>query len=142
MEKTLKKDNERKIIRSEYINDNMILEFVTDSNDENVTAVVRYIDSDNSIKETVLIKNIAYATYVVYINQLLRIAEDKKHITIFKKEGSTLVLDRIYDVEEHSMIPEDFLDVVFKKIYPTEELGLNKVLVKTQYDGGALYWQA
>lgn len=139
MEKTIKKDNRRKLIRADYINDNMVLECVHNEEDDTVTIGVRYIE-ESSIRETIFTR-VSMEEYMESYYDLIRITPLKDTIAIFKKKGTDFTLNSIYDVKEHSMIPEDFKDIVFKQKFPTLELGKNLVLTKKN-NGGAVYWQA
>ena len=133
------KDNRRKLIRADYINDNMVLECVHNEEDDTVTIGVRYIE-ESSIRETIFTR-VSMEEYMESYYDLIRITPLKDTIAIFKKEGTDFTLNSIYDVKEHSMIPEDFKDIVFKQKFPTLELGKNLVLTKKN-NGGAVYWQA
>ena len=54
-------------------------------------------------------------------------------IAIFKKIGTDFELNSIYDINEQSMIPEDFKEIVFKQKFPKLELGRNLVLRKKMF---------
>lgn len=139
MKKTIKKEMEKNIIHSNYIDDNLLLECVYDEERDSVTIRVCYIKG-NSIQETIF-TTISMDSYMESFSELVRVSEQKDTIAVFKKQDSLLTLDKVYDIKEHSMIPEDFKDVVFKQKFPQEELGNNLVLKKTN-SGGGINWQA
>ena len=139
MKKTIKEENKVNIINSDYINDNMVLECVYDEKKDSVTIRVRYI-KENSIHETIF-TTVSMGEYMESFSGLIRMSEQKDTIAIFKKIGTNFELNSIYDVNEHSMIPEDFKEIVFKQKFPKLELGRNLVLRKKN-KGGAVYWQA
>ena len=139
MERTIKQDNRRKIIKTNYLNDNMVLECVHNEDDDTVTIGIRYI-VENSIHESIFTK-VSMEEYMESFDELIRITPIKDTIAIFKKSETGYVLNSIFDINERSMIPEDFKDIVFKQKFPTLELGKNLVLTKKN-NGGAVYWQA
>ena len=139
MKKTIKEENKRNIIHSDYINDNMVLECVYNEEKDSVTIGIRYI-KENSIHETIF-TTVSMGEYMESFSELIRVSEQSDTIAIFKKIGTDIELNSIYDINEQSMIPEDFKEIVFKQKFPKLELGRNLVLRKKN-DGGAVYWQA
>ena len=139
MKKTIKQENKRNIIHSDYINDNMVLECVYNEEKDSVTIGIRYI-KENSIHETIF-TTVSMGEYMESFSELIRVSEKSDTIAIFKKIGTDFELNSIYDINEQSMIPEDFKEIVFKQKFPKLELGRNLVLRKKN-DGGAVYWQA
>jgi len=139
MKKTIKEENKRNIIHSDYINDNMVLECVYNEEKDSVTIGIRYI-KENSIHETIF-TTVSMGEYMESFSELIRVSEKSDTIAIFKKIGTDFELNSIYDINEQSMIPEDFKEIVFKQKFPKLELGRNLVLRKKN-DGGAVYWQA
>ena len=139
MEKTIKAENARKVFRQEYLNDNLSIESVIDSEDKQVTVVLRRI-VENSIQETVLMK-LPLEVYMESFEEPVRIDQNNSSIATFTKEGNEYRLNNIYDINENSMIPEDFKDLFFKQKFPELKFENNLVLTKKN-NGGAVYWQA
>ena len=139
MERTIKADNRRHLIRQEYINDNMELQCALDDETNIVTISVRYVSELNTITETIL-KKVGLAEYMESYYDLIRINAMKNTIAIFNKIGTDFSLERVYDIKEKSYIPEDFKDVVFHEKFAPLKLGKNLVLTNKP-KGGAAYWQ-
>lgn len=139
MERTIKQDNKRNVIKCDYINDNLALECSYDEEKDVVTIGVRYVRELNNITETLFTK-VSMGEYMESFYDLIRVNAAKDTIAIFKKHGTSFILDRIYDVKEHSMIPEDFKDIVFKDKFSPLKLDKNMQLVKRN-KRGAVYWQ-
>ena len=92
-----------------------------------------------SFTETLFTK-VSMGEYMESFYDLIRVNAANDTIAIFKKHGTSFILDRIYDVKEHSMIPEDFKDIVFKDKFSPLKLDKNMQLVKRN-KRGAVYWQ-
>ena len=87
MKTTIKKDRQDKVLSEELISDNALLQYRQTSEDE-VSIVVRYIDS-RSIKETTL-----YKTDPTNNKYLLCISDDKQAIAVFE-EQEDFILSRL-----------------------------------------------
>ena len=125
MKKTIKEDNERKILESRYLNDNTLLEFVLEKNQ--VVITVRYIEGVASgIKEITLTK-ISLEEYANNLSKIIEENEDKTAIAIFTKREKTgeYELRNIFDVEEHSYAILEFMDIVYSKKFPNKSLSKN-----------------
>jgi len=140
MERTIKDDNRRHIIRQEYINDNMELQCALDDETNIVTISVRYVSELNTINETIF-KKVGLDEYMESYYDLVRFNAMKNTVAIFNKIGTDFTLERVYDIKERSFIPEDFKDIVFHEKFAPLKLGKNLVLTNKP-KGGAAYWQA
>ena len=140
MERTIKADNRRHLIRQEYINDNMELQCALDDETNIVTISVRYVSELNTITETILAR-MNFDEYLKSFYDIIRFNDEKDTIAIFKKEDSDFRLERVFNIKEKSFIAEDFKDVVFENKFVPLKLGENLVLVNKP-KRGALYWQA
>lgn len=139
MERTIKYDNRRHIIRQEYINDNMELQCALDDETNIVTISVRYVSELNTINETIF-KKVGLDEYMESYYDLVRFNAMKNTVAIFNKIGTDFTLERVYDIKERSFIPEDFKDIVFHEKFAPLKLGKNLVLTNKP-KGGAAYWQ-
>lgn len=120
MEKTIKKDQERNIIKSELLNDNTLLEFVAKNHD--IIASVRYIDSPiTGIRENILFK-MDVADYTKHVGEIIQISEEKEAIAIFQPIEEGYQLKQVYDTQEHQFAISEFVDLVYKKHFPTQPL--------------------
>ena len=130
MKKTIKSDNERNIIKQFYINDNTLVQIEFDKETELVIISLRYVeDPISGIKETILTK-MQMDEYIESFEQLVRVNEDKNSIAVLKKFGKEYRLERLYDVENHQYIPEDYKDIVFKEKFKSFSLNKELILIK------------
>ncbi len=130
MKKTIKSDNERNIIKQFYINDNTLVQIEFDKETELVIISLRYVeDPISGIKETILTK-MQMDEYIESFEQLVRVNEDKNSIAVLKKIGKEYRLERLYDVENHQYIPEDYKDIVFKEKFKSFSLNKELILIK------------
>ena len=126
MKKTIKEDRQRKVIKEELLNDNLILEYTQEK--DKIIVGVRFVDSPISgIKEHIL-ATYDVAEYTEHIGELIQISEDKSAVALFKPIEGGYQLYRVYDTEEHSSEVDDFIDIVYDKKFPHQPL--NKQLVK------------
>ena len=88
MKKTIKQENKRNIIHSDYINDNMVLECVYNEEKDSVTIGIRYI-KENSIHETIF-TTVSMGEYMESFSELIRVSKKSDTIAIFKKLELTL----------------------------------------------------
>ena len=122
MKENIKKDRERKILYSEIMADNALLEEVDEG--EFVEVVVRYIKSVG-IKEQFLlrIKKEDYAYYQANRGDFLRRNESGTAVAIYSrdKEGN-YEAERIYDLLTHEVEGKDqeFFDLFFQKKFPSQ----------------------
>lgn len=135
MKNTIKSDDHRIIIYSDYLNDNCKLEGIFDSENQNISIVTRYVDGVNKITETTLLV-LSMDQFTTEYENLIRINEENDSIAIFEKKEEGYVLRDIYDTINHCMAVEDFKDVVFKNKFPQTELGKNLELIKKPNSGG------
>ena len=121
MKTTIKKDRQDKVLSEELISDNALLQYRQTSEDE-VSIVVRYIDS-SSIKETTL-----YKTDPTNNKYLLCISDDKQALAVFEEHKDDFVLSRLYDVKEHTFVPHDFIDIAYNQKFPNQQVNHQLVL--------------
>ena len=120
MEKTIKKDRERFVLKEELVNDNTLLEYTYEG--MNIHIGVRYVDSPvGGIKETHLC-TIHVHDYQDMVPDLIRINDDRNAIAVFKRTDKGLQLDRLYDAESHGFVVDDFRDQQFKEKFPYKPL--------------------
>ena len=125
MKKTIKEDNQRKILESKYLNDNTLLEFVLEKNE--VIISIRYVAGVVSgIHEIILIK-ISLEDYANNLSKIIEENEEKNAIAIFTKreKNGEYELRNIFDVEEHSYVVSEFLDIVYDQKFPNKKLNKN-----------------
>ena len=124
MKKTIKEDNERKILESRYLNDNTLLEFVLEEKD--VVVTVRYVSSPISGIKEVTLTRMSLEDYANNLSKIIEENEKKDAIAIFKRdEKGNYELRNIYDVEEHSYAILEFMDIVYAKKFPNKKLNKN-----------------
>lgn len=123
MNNTIKADNERKVIKQEYLNDNALLEVI--EVDESIKICVRFIE-ENKIKEHTLI----IMTKEKYNREgqfRIIVSEDNKKIALFCRAGDGYQLERLYDLEEHEFAVCDFMDIEYRNHF--KKPVLNKCLI-------------
>ena len=114
MKKTIKKDMERITISQTFINDNTLLESIVDE-DEKVSIVVRFVESPtNGIKEHTLAR-VGVDAYHDYVDNFMKINEERDTIALFVPVEGRLQLDRLYDTTKHRFASEEFMDLVYKE---------------------------
>ena len=127
MKKTIKEDKERIIIKEEFINDNTLLEYVKEDN--NVIIGIRYIESPiGGIKENILVR--IKKEDFTDIHNFFKIDSQKSTIAIFNAKEDGYQLTKVYDIEEHSLVSEEFMDIVYNKKFPKQPLDKHLVLRK------------
>ena len=135
MKSTIKEDDCRIVIYSDYLNKNCKLEGVFDPKKQNITIVTRYIEELNKICETTLLV-LSMEEFTNEYEDLFRINETNDSIAIFEKTEDGYALRDIYDPVEHAMAIEDFKELIFKEKFPQDKLGENLVLIKKPKSGG------
>lgn len=120
MKSTIKKDRERKVIKEEYLDDNNLLEVTIE--DKMVVIGIRYVESPISgIKENILL-TMTPEEYMKDKDKTFMINEERNAIAIFEQREEGYFLRDVYETEEHSYAPSDFVDIVFKKRFPQKQL--------------------
>lgn len=115
MEKTIKKDLERIILKEELLDDNSLLQYVVHG--MNIQVCIRYIEEyGRRIQEHVLAE-IPVAEYADNIGKMIQINEEKNTIAIFRKNEKNYVLDTVYDIVEHSFVASDFTECAYQKTF-------------------------
>lgn len=128
MEKTIKADRKRKILKEEFLDDNALLEIIMEEN-RDVIIGLRFVDSHkNQIKEQILTRMSIY-DYMSEYENLLKVSSDNTAIAIFKKvsEEEEYQLDKMYYIKEHIFADEEFLDITYREKFPN--LSLDKHLI-------------
>lgn len=125
MKKTLKEDNNRKILESRYINDNTLLEFTLE--EDKVIVGVRYISGHISGIKEVILTTMSLEDYTNNLSNIIEENETKDAIAIYKKskETDSYKLYSIFDLEEHSYAIQEFIDIVYSKKFPNKKLNKN-----------------
>ena len=118
MKSTIREDNNRKVIKQEYLNDNALLE-VTEL-DDSIKVSIRFVEND-SVKEHAL-TTMTRSKYLQEGEERIVISEDGKKIALFRREGEDFWLERLYDLEEHSFTVADFMDIEYKKHFKSPVL--------------------
>lgn len=120
MKSTIKKDRERKVIKEEYLDDNTLLEVTIE--DKMVVIGIRYVESPIAgIKENILL-TMTPEEYMKDKDQTFMINDERNAIAIFEQREEGYFLRDVYETEEHSYAPSDFVDIVFKKRFPQKQL--------------------
>lgn len=121
MKKTIREDNQRKVIKQEYLNENSLQEVALV--DGKIQITIRFVEG-MSIKEHIL----ATMTPEELINEVntYKVSDDGKKIALFRKKGDEYCLERLYDLEKHEFSISDFIDIEYKKHFKTP--ALNKYL--------------
>lgn len=131
MKNTIKADNKRQILKEEYLNDNALLELTLEGKNDVVVAL-RYVQSPiKGIQEQILTK-ISTSDCAEEYDELVKISADKSTIAIFKKTEENYELDKLYDTEEHTFIPSEFLDIVYLENFPNSTLDKHLVIKNTK----------
>lgn len=127
MKETIKADEQRNKIGAMFLNDNTKIEYTLE--DEKVSIVARYVSvCPKCIKEDGLL-TITKEEYLNSLDEYLKISEDYSAIAIFKPTEAGYQLDKVYDVEEHSLANPEFMDIIYEERFPKEPLNKQLVLV-------------
>ena len=125
MKKTIKEDNERRILESRYLNDNTLLEFVLEGKEVIIT--VRYVSGVLSGIQEITLTRISLEDYANNLSKIIEENEDKTAIAIFTKreEIGEYELRNVFSVEEHKYAILEFMDIVYEKSFPNKKLSKN-----------------
>ena len=124
MKKTIKEENNRKILESRYLNDNTLLEFVLEGNQ--VVASIRYVSGVVSGIREITLATMSLEDYANNLSKIFEENEEKNAIAIFKRdEQGNYELRNVFDVEEHSYATLEFMDIVYAKKFPNKKLNKN-----------------
>lgn len=124
MKKTIREDNNRKILESRYLNDNTLLEFVLDGNQ--VVASIRYVSGVVSGIREITLTTMSLEDYANNLSKIIEENEEKDAIAIFKRdEDGNYELRNVFEVEEHSYSILEFIDIVYAKKFPNKKLNKN-----------------
>ena len=115
MKNTIKEDNNRNVFKTEYINDNSLIEYSIE--DKKVCIGIRFIEN-HSIEEH-LLKILDIDDYVDNIGSNVRLSDDKSTIAIFETIENGYRLEKVYDVENHNDIETEFMDIMYDKKFPS-----------------------
>ena len=130
MKKTIKEDQNRLILESELLNDNTLLEYTADQG--YMIVGIRYVESPISgIKEHVLIK-MDIADFLKHKEELIEINEDHSAIAIFTPQGDEYVLRGVYNAVSHGFETPEFIDLEYKKAFPSQPMERNFVKKKSK----------
>lgn len=128
MKSTIKEEKQTKIIKEEYLNDNSLLVYKLESNKEEelLVAAIQYIKSSTCLKEDTLFsvsKNKPNSKF-------LSISADNETIAVFEKEEESFKLRKIYEVTDHSLISDEFIDIVYANKFSKSPVDETLRLVK------------
>ncbi len=127
MKATIRDDQNRQIIKEEYVNENSLLEVSKEKDDFIVT--IRYVESPSvGIIEHFLTK-INFFEYKTLFSELVRISNDNTTIAIFKSVEDGFVLEKVYDASSHEFLPDEYMDIKFMEKF--SDIVLNKQLILT-----------
>ena len=113
MKSTIRKDKERKVLKSEYVNDNTLLEYALE--EENVVIGIRFITtSQREIREHILLQLPKQEIEEQEYNYL-EWNESKSAVAIFKKMGDTFRLEQVYDATTHEFGIPEFIEWEYQK---------------------------
>lgn len=133
MKKTIKEDNERKILKQEYLSENSLLEYIEEK--DKVFICVRYIENsyfENGIKEMV-VAVLSKEEYETELNNIIEISENNNAIAVFKKRKKDnteeYYLEKVCMLDEHKSESSDFVDCAYALYFPGKKLGqyLNRI---------------
>ena len=97
--------------------------------DNNVIIGIRYIESPiGGIKENILVR--IKKEDFTDIHNFFKIDSQKSTIAIFNAKEDGYQLTKVYDIEEHSLVSEEFMDIVYNKKFPKQPLDKHLVLRK------------
>ena len=127
MKATIRDDQNRQIIKEEYVNENSLLEVSKEKDDFIVT--IRYVESPSvGIIEHFLTK-INFFEYKTLFSELVRISNDNTTIAIFKCVEDGFLLEKVYDASSHEFLPDEYMDIKFMEKF--SDIVLNKQLILT-----------
>ncbi len=127
MKATIRDDQNRQIIKEEYVNENSLLEVSKENEDFIVT--VRYVESPRiGIREHYLTR-INFFEYKTLFSELVRISDDNTTIAIFKCVEDGFLLEKVYDASSHEFLPDEYMDIKFMENF--SDIVLNKQLILT-----------
>lgn len=115
MKKTIKEDNNRKILKTEYLNDNSLLEYVEEN--EMVHVTIRFVEGQ-SIKVQTLC-TMSKEDYNAYLGSLIVKSENNEAIAIFRRENDKFFLQDVYEITTRQPSVSDFLDLSYRKYFGT-----------------------
>ena len=122
---------EDRYLRRILIHDNALLLYrYNDKDKDKVDISIRYVEG-NKIHDQYLTTLPKDKLYV----GLLEISHDGKSVATYKEVGEDYVLDRLYDIEDHSFGIPEFLDLEYKKAFPNNELSPQFVKKRGTKDG-------
>lgn len=125
MKATIRDDQNRQIIKEEYVNENSLLEVSKEKDDFMVT--VRYVESPSvGIREHFL-TNINFFEYKTLFSELVKISNDNTTIAIFKCVEDGFVLEKVYDASSHEFLPDEYMDIKFMEKF--SDISLNNQLI-------------
>ena len=107
MEESIKKDQERIIIREELIGDNNLIQYVYNREKDNVIVSIRYIEN-KSIQEH-LLTTLSIHQYASELNKRIRI--DDNSISLFDKNKNGYILKGTYNLQEHEYTPSETIKI-------------------------------
>ena len=113
MEKDIKKDSNRSVLNSFYINDNTLLEY--EINGEEVLFNIRFVEN-RAIHEHILGK-VNIVEFVEHIDDIIQLNEDHSAIAFYQKDGDEYRLFRLYDTKEHLFALDDFMEEEYQKYF-------------------------
>ena len=126
MKKTIKKDQERYILKQVYVNDNTLLQYTYE--DDKVIISVRFVETPLSgIKEHILCQ-LELDEFMHSLEDFIQISDDKSAIAIYKKTDQGFQLNRLYHTNHHDFTVDDFMDLEYEKSFPN--IPLTKQLIK------------
>jgi len=113
MEKDIKKDSNRSILNSFYINDNTLLEY--EINGEEVLFNIRFVEN-RAIHEHILGK-VNIVEFFEHLDDIIHLNEDHSAIAFYQKDGDEYRLFRLYDTKEHLFALDDFMEEEYQKYF-------------------------
>ena len=111
MKKTLKEELQPSIVET-YLDDNSLLK-VRRTNNNTLEVVIQFIEN-SYIKEHLLM------TMDHNLDQYYEINDDNSAIAIYKERYGDLILRKAYDVKNHELIPEEFIDIFYSQKFNKE----------------------
>lgn len=125
MKDTIKEDRNRIIIKEELLDDNNLIQYEYDKENDNVVLGIRFIEN-RTINEHIL-TTLSIHEYASELNKRVKINEDNSSIAIFNKKDNNYVLEDCYNLKEHSFSSSEFVDIEYNNKFPN--ILLNKILV-------------
>lgn len=128
MKNTIKSDNERLIIKEELLDDNSLLQYEYDRENDKVLLAIRFI-KHHTIQEHIL-TILSIHEYASELDDRVKINEDHTSIAIFDKKDNDYVLRDCYNLQEHNYAINDFVDIEFNNKFPNIKINNYLVLKK------------